>query len=228
MTDKILNFFKNYKYVTIWTLCYIFVMWFILLFMFNFNMFVWQNWIKLFHAHLKGFPGFVFGILILAAIPMYIATTSIIIRTKKPLFVPKTPKWLQNDNGGGIVFSGKVKSVNAQIIAVGDGTLKFIFRGPDMRVDGKRVQLWIDYSSIKIDGAEVLSAPISTWHNKPFIYEMPVTNGQVITLEFTQTPHKYSDEELNALLNTLKNNPLLVETDIKIIRDFYRKAQQSD
>ncbi len=62
--------------------------------MFNFNMFVWQNWIKLFHAHLKGFPGFVFGILILAAIPMYIATTSIIIRTKKPLFVPKTPKWL--------------------------------------------------------------------------------------------------------------------------------------
>lgn len=150
------------------------------------------------------------------------------VNVTKSSITPKTPKWLQNDNGGGIVFSGKVKSVNAQIIAVGDGTLKFIFRGPDMRVDGKRVQLWIDYSSIKIDGAEVLSAPISTWHNKPFIYEMPVTNGQVITLEFTQTPHKYSDEELNALLNTLKNNPLLVETDIKIIRDFYRKAQQSD
>lgn len=132
-----------------------------------------------------------------------------------------SPNWLCDENGGGIVFSGKVKSVNAKITAVGDGTLKFIFRGPDMRVDGKRVQLWIDYSSIKIDGAEVLSAPISTWHDKPFIYEMPVTDGQVITLEFTQTPHKYTDDEINNLVVILTHNNLLPKSEIDRIRNFY-------
>lgn len=58
-------------------------------------MFDIQNWIILTHAHLRGFPGFVFGILILAAIPMYIATTTIIVRTKKPLFTIPLPKFME-------------------------------------------------------------------------------------------------------------------------------------
>lgn len=49
-------------------------------------MFSRAQWIHLFNAQLVGFPGFVFGILILSAIPIYVATTSIIIRTKTPLF----------------------------------------------------------------------------------------------------------------------------------------------
>lgn len=132
-----------------------------------------------------------------------------------------SPDWLCDENGGGVVFSGKIKSVNAKITTIGDGILRIAFLGPDMRVDGKRVQLWIDYSSIKIDGAEILSAPISTWHDKTFIYEMPVTDGQVITLEFTQTPHKYTDDELNNLLEILTRNNLLPKSEIDRIHNFY-------
>lgn len=91
----VINFFTKYKYVIIWSACYILFMWAILQFMFNFNMFVIHNWVLLAHAHLRGFPGFVFGILILSALPIYIATTSIIIRTKKPLFVLSIPKFMQ-------------------------------------------------------------------------------------------------------------------------------------
>ena len=47
------------------------------------------------HAELRGFPGFVFGLLMLAALPLYAATTAIIIRTKKPLFTIPLPKFLQ-------------------------------------------------------------------------------------------------------------------------------------
>lgn len=66
--------------------------------MFKFNIFNGAQWHKLAHAQLRGFAGFVFGILILSALPLYIATTTLIIRTKKPLVtipVPKVqlPKW---------------------------------------------------------------------------------------------------------------------------------------
>lgn len=95
LMNKCFEFLKNYRHAIIWTFCYIFIVWVILRFLFNFDIFVWKNWIILSHAHLRGFPGFVFGILILSAIPMYIATTSVIIRTKKPLFTPKLPNFME-------------------------------------------------------------------------------------------------------------------------------------
>ena len=92
---KLIDLLNKHKYSFIWTFCYVFFMWAILKWMFNFNIFVLNNWLSLTHVHLHGFPGFVFGILLLSAIPIYIATTSIIIRTKKPLFMPKLPKFMQ-------------------------------------------------------------------------------------------------------------------------------------
>ena len=92
---KILDILTGNKYAIIWTVCYIAVMWAILQFMFNFNIFDIQNWNILMHSRLRGFPGFVFGILVLSAIPMYIATTIIILRTKKPLFTIPVPKFME-------------------------------------------------------------------------------------------------------------------------------------
>lgn len=59
--------------------------------MFNFDMFSARYWHNLFRAELHGFAGFVFGILMLSALPLYIATTTLIIRTKKPLFEMPAP-----------------------------------------------------------------------------------------------------------------------------------------
>ena len=46
-------------------------------------MFSCHYWWKFFHASLHGFPGFVFGTLVYAMIPVYIATTIITYRTKE-------------------------------------------------------------------------------------------------------------------------------------------------
>lgn len=83
---------KTHKYAIIWTACYIAGTWAILYFMFNFSIFNASQWHRLAHAQLHGFGGFVFGILILAALPLYIATTTLIIRNKKPLITIPTPK----------------------------------------------------------------------------------------------------------------------------------------
>ena len=90
--NKILDFIKSHKYAIIWTLCYIATTWAILFFMFDFSIFSAPQWHRLMRAQLRGFPGFVFGILILAALPLYVATTTLIVRTKKPLITIPIPK----------------------------------------------------------------------------------------------------------------------------------------
>lgn len=91
---KIFKFLQKNKYAIVWTGCYVAIMWAILKFMFNFDMFSVAQWNVLVHAQLHGFPGFVFGILILAALPLYIATTMVVVRTGKPLIKLSVPKFM--------------------------------------------------------------------------------------------------------------------------------------
>ncbi len=63
--------------------------------MFKFNIFSSLHWQHLIRSELRGFPGFVFGILILSALPIYIATTTLIIRTKNPLFTIPVPGFIK-------------------------------------------------------------------------------------------------------------------------------------
>ena len=71
-----------------WTACYVLVMWAILRGLFNFNMFSLAHWVKMARVELHGFPGFVFGILMLAAVPLYIATTVLTFRKEMPVKIP--------------------------------------------------------------------------------------------------------------------------------------------
>lgn len=92
---NILKTLAAHKYAIIWSVCYIAMMWAVLKFLFNFDMFSIHYWQHLLHAQLRGFPGFVFGIFILAALPLYIATATLIIRTKKPLFTISVPGFMK-------------------------------------------------------------------------------------------------------------------------------------
>ncbi len=93
---KLSEILKTHKYTIVWTLCYIATIWAVLKFLFDFDMFSARYWSYLVHAKLHGFAGFVFGILILAALPLYIASTTLIIRTKKPLFTIPIPAFIKN------------------------------------------------------------------------------------------------------------------------------------
>lgn len=93
--QKVTDFIKSRRHIITWTITYVFIMWAILRGLFNFNMFSSLHWSYLAHAHLRGFAGFVFGILILAAVPMYIATTALVARSGAPLFTIPIPKFLK-------------------------------------------------------------------------------------------------------------------------------------
>lgn len=93
--QKITDFIKKQRHIITWTIMYVFIMWAILRGLFNFNMFSSLHWSYLAHMHLRGFAGLVFGLLILAALPMYVATTTLVARSGAPLFTIPIPKFLK-------------------------------------------------------------------------------------------------------------------------------------
>ena len=86
MASWIKDFYDSNKHAILWTVGYVAVTWAIMQYMFDFNIFSAYRWHQLMHAHLHGFAGLVFGILILAMIPLYVATTIVIARNNEPLF----------------------------------------------------------------------------------------------------------------------------------------------
>ena len=92
--SKISDFFKSAKIPFIWTLTYIFLTWALMHILFDFEIFSSLHWHRVAHAHLHGLGGFAFCLIVFACIPLYIATTTIVIRTGKPLLALPVPKFI--------------------------------------------------------------------------------------------------------------------------------------
>ena len=129
------------------------------------------------------------------------------------------PGWFCNTQGRGQVLTSSAGRGKIKIHIISDGKLAINFLGPDVRFEGKRFPLWIDYRSIKIDGKEILSSPIAVWHDKPWSYQMSVKDGQEVWIEYEQQIHPYSRKELKETL--LKLNPTLgvIHEDINALTD---------
>ena len=136
--------------------------------------------------------------------------------------VVKEPKWFTNAEGKGKTVSGHTMKNTIKIKAINDGTLRMDFRGEDKRYKDERIPVWIDYKSVKIDGEEILSMPVATWHDKPYRYEMPVKDGQEITLEIKQKYHEYTENELKETLSKLNITGEEQLTD-ELIKTIYKK-----
>ena len=125
-----------------------------------------------------------------------------------------TPAWFTNAEGKGYVLEGENTKIHIKIKAIQGGKLSLSFKGQNKLFENNRIPLWIDYTSIKINGKEILSAPVEVWHDKPFRYEMPVKDGQTILVEIVQQPHKYSREELKDTIFKLFPNNEYIKKNI--------------
>ena len=127
------------------------------------------------------------------------------------------PRWLTDDKGGGVMLESAATQQKLTLTAVKDGQLVLSFRGADCRDNGKRFPLWIDYKSIKIDGKEILTEPVATWHDKPYRYEMPVKDGQTVTVEIEQTFHPYTLAELEDVIMKLNLKSDYIISNLKLV-----------
>lgn len=145
----------------------------------------------------------------------------IIKETQKLKFV--NPQWMKNKGGNGYFIHGSDKNSYFILKSMKEGVLCFLFRGVLIVDSGQHFPHWIDYKSIKIDGKEILSAPIATWHDKPFRYEMPVKDGQVVKVEVVQQYHQYSKDELKDVILKLNPNSDYIKENIeKLTNKIYK------
>ena len=113
------------------------------------------------------------------------------------------PKWM---NGRGIMVTNDSKYMCFNILCKESGPVNFFFRGMDRRYEGERIPVYVKYTSIKIDGEEMLSAPVIAWHDVPFKFSKDVIDGQEINVYVETAPYVYTPEELAILLNKLYPN----------------------
>lgn len=134
------------------------------------------------------------------------------------------PAWFANEQGQGCVAESCGNTEKLAITCRGTGKLRLDFRAADKRCNGTRFPLWIDYKSIKINGKEQLTAPVATWHDKPYRFEMPVKDGQVVTVEVVQQYHQYTKDELQDVILKLNPNSDYIKENIeKLTNKIYDK-----
>ena len=127
-----------------------------------------------------------------------------------------TPTYYTDNTGIGYVIECNKNSTIIKLNVVCDGILQMNFKGQDKRYNGCKYQFWIDYKSIKIDGKEILSTPVATWHDKPYRHKIPVKNGQEITLEIEAQYHNYTKGELVDIIEKFGKD-LLEKVDLSYL-----------
>ncbi|MCL2330924.1 MAG: hypothetical protein FWC61_00045 [Proteobacteria bacterium] len=85
MAKKLKEIWTSLKLCAVWAAEYFAGAWLLFWFIFRFDITSGADWASLPGAHLHGFPGLAFGVILIAALPIFIATTLMIWRSGKPL-----------------------------------------------------------------------------------------------------------------------------------------------
>ena len=67
----------------------------------------------------------------------------------------------------------------------------------------RRLKLWVKYTSIIINGKELLSEPVNVWHDKPFVYKIDVQDGDELDVEIHWQAYDYTSQEMSFLLQQM-------------------------
>ena len=110
------------------------------------------------------------------------------------------PTWLLNNGHQGVVAHGQAFSCKYKLICRGGGDVLFSLRGIDRRCDGKRLKVFADYESFKINGREMLEGPIQTWYDNAYKIPWHLEDGEELQISVVAKPHKYDYLMLRRLL----------------------------
>lgn len=100
------------------------------------------------------------------------------------------PAWFRDNTGVGHVVKANSGRLDLYLLCVGKGRLRIRLRGQDVKnSDGVRIPLWIDYTSLVVDGEPMLKGTWAAWHDRPIEISRQVEDGQVVSLSLTWHSH---------------------------------------
>ncbi|MBQ9271286.1 MAG: hypothetical protein IJ218_03375 [Alphaproteobacteria bacterium] len=115
------------------------------------------------------------------------------------------PQWCANKNGNCASMNTTIASFwrdfKIKFKVVGDGKITLNLRGPDMRDDGVRYPVMVDYRFAYVNGKQILKGRKSFWHDKSLQYAFEAKDGQVVELKFQARKHhlRWSDSQYYAI-----------------------------
>ena len=87
--------------------------------------------------------------------------------------------WMPKYNAQGNVVQKEGNSVNIIIKALNDSVIRISLKGPwKLNENGKQEEVWVKYTSLTIDGEEILPEPVNVWHDKTFAHTINTKAGE--------------------------------------------------
>ena len=91
----------------------------------------------------------------------------------------KQVDWMPKFDRQGFIVQKEGNEAKIRIKALTESEIKVVILGPDRRDENnKLLESWVDYTSVSVDGKEILAEPIAVWHNKSFTHIINAKNGK--------------------------------------------------
>ena len=115
------------------------------------------------------------------------------------------PNWFKDKKGQGIQIENPNGTLNIKLKCIQKGTLNIFLKGRDVRdKEGTRFPVYIDYTSLKINGKEQLTENKLIWHDEPYIIKKEVKDSELITIQAEWKPFNPTSLYENKKLKNLE------------------------
>lgn len=108
------------------------------------------------------------------------------------------PQWIKLPGNGSIVegmLKSKWQDYNLELKAVGSGDVTIFLSGPDKMHNNIRYPVLVDYKKLVVNGKVIFFKKKTQWHDRPFIYNIKVKDGEKLNVQITARRHhlRFSD-----------------------------------
>lgn len=95
----------------------------------------------------------------------------------------KQAEWMLKFNTQGYVVQKGGKAIDIAIKVLEDTYIDLALRGKWEQDENRNmVENWVDYTSLSVNGNEILQKKTSVWHNKPFRHSIKAKSGDEIKI----------------------------------------------
>ena len=136
------------------------------------------------------------------------------------------PQWLQDENGGGCIIQSMAGYLDVKVRCIGDGDLSIKLRGINALDKNKnRYPVYIDYTDFEVNGNQIIKENTLSWHDKPIFHEMPVKDGDVISIHLEWLP--INDNSLSENYNQIIKENEKLKRELENLRKINQEMENS-
>ena len=101
-----------------------------------------------------------------------------------------SPNWFNTIEGKGMIFESVTGNLDLNLRCINDGLLKIFLRSKyyNETATKKMIPIYLNYHKLSLNGEDIINKDKIIWHNKPFIFEKNVKDGDEIKIHVEWSP----------------------------------------